>query len=142
METGKGLFTLEIDSTAKNHLKHAAKWARFLAIVGFGFLVCLVILCIIVTIETNERKARYGYDGWSDGDMIGSIIASLVFLILYFFPCLFILKFANKMKAAIDTDNVDLLNDSFKNLKVTFRYVGVVTIIFLVLFILGMLSSL
>jgi len=33
------------------------------------------------------------------------------------------------------------LNESFKNLKVTFRYMGILTIIFMALFLLGLLAG-
>ncbi len=39
---------LEIDTQAKAFLNETAKWAKFLAIVGFvlvGFFYCLVLLC-------------------------------------------------------------------------------------------------
>ena len=35
MENEKSLFDLNIDMMGKAHLKEAAKWARFFAILGF-----------------------------------------------------------------------------------------------------------
>jgi hypothetical protein len=57
------------------------------------------------------------------------------------FPCLFTLRFANKMRIAIDANDMHHLNESFRNLKITFRYLVIVTIIFLALVIIGLLSE-
>src|SRR4030095_2241889 len=41
-----GLFGLSIDTTGREHLKEAARWARFLAIVGFVFIALVAIFLI------------------------------------------------------------------------------------------------
>ena len=61
--------------------------------------------------------------------------------LLYFFPCLFLLQFANKMKIALTEGDDLMLSESFRSLKKTFRYMGVLTIIFLALFLIGMLAG-
>jgi hypothetical protein len=61
---------------------------------------------------------------------------------LYFFPCYFLLRFSAKMNSALASDDAATLNESLRNLKVTFRYMGILTIIFLALFALGMLANL
>lgn len=143
MESTKSLFTLEVDAEAKSHLKDAAKWAKFLAIVGFIALGLILIITCIVSIRThNSMVELYGEGSAGRGEMIGSIVAASFFVVIYFFPCFFSLRFANKMQAAINADDAASLNDAFKNLKITFRYVGIITIIFLALFVIGLLTEL
>ena len=144
MENERSLFSLEVDSIAKNHLADTAKWARFLAIVGFASLGILLIFSIVAIIGVMNKTTHdpFGEPVDSTSEITGTIIGSLMIVALYFFPCFFLMKFANKMKRAIETDDGASLNEALKNLKVTFRYAGILTIIFIVLFLLGMLAGL
>jgi len=143
VENSKSLFTLEVDAIAKNHLKDAAKWAKFLSVVGIISLGLILIITCIVSINTHNKMIELYDEGSAGrGEMIGSIVAASFFVVIYFFPCFFLLRFANKMQAAINADDAASLNDAFKNLKVTFRYVGIITINFLALFVIGLLTEL
>ena len=137
----KPLFGLSIDPAIKSHLSETARWGKFLAIVGFVCCALVVILGIFfVSIFGAER--RYGsFDAPSMGTAFGPAIMVMYILlaVLYFFPCLFLLRFSNKMKTALATDNQVDLTNSFQNLKVLFRYVGVLTIIVLSLYLLALL---
>jgi hypothetical protein len=46
-----------------------------------------------------------------------------------FFPLLYMLRFANQMRTALDGNDQEKLNESFQNLKRYFRYFGIITII-------------
>ncbi len=63
----------------------------------------------------------------------------IVIALLYFFPLLFTLRFANKMRTALSTNDQQALNTSFQNLKICFRYIGILTIIGLVFFGIAMI---
>jgi len=143
MENERSLFNLEIDAIGKSHLTDTAKWARFLAIAGLVSLVLILIGSLIITIN-NYNKSTDPFSPQVDrtADITGSIIAAILIVVLYFFPFYFLLKFANKMKAALAADDALSLNESFRNLKASFRYVGVLTIIFMALFIIGVLANL
>ena len=141
MENEKSIFNLELDAIAKNHLTDTAKWARFLAIIGFIGLVLILVASIIVS-ASSATQDPFGDPVDRTADIAGSIIGALIVVALYFFPCYFLLKFSSKMKIAIASDDVVSLNEALKNLKVTFRYVGVLTIIFLALFLIGVLAGL
>jgi amino acid transporter len=143
MENEKNLFDLQLDAIAKNHLKETAKWARFLAIAGLVGLGILVIAGIIAAVVASNRADRYYDDPVSaKAELAGTIIGMLMIVALYFFPCYFLLRFSGKMNAALASDDTATLNESLRNLKITFRYVGILTIIFLALFALGMLANL
>ncbi len=144
MENEKSLFDLQLDMLGRNHLKEAAKWARFLAIIGFIGLGLIFIISLIVSVNSNNKPSYddYGHPVATGAEVVGSILGALMIVGLYFFPCYFLLKFSNKMSTALESDNIASLNESFKNLKVTFRYLGIVTIIFLLLVALGFLTEL
>jgi flagellar biosynthesis protein FlhB len=73
---------------------------------------------------------------------IGMVIFYIVFAVIAFFPYYFLLRFANKMKAALISNDQDALNGSFQNLKILYRYMGILMIISLVLIVFGILSML
>jgi hypothetical protein len=81
------------------------------------------------------------------GGVLGAMGASmavmyLLFAAIGFFPLLFTYRFANQMRGALNSNDQALLNTSFQNLKICYRYIGIVAIIVLVLFILSLVFGL
>lgn len=143
------LFGLNIDAVTKSHLSVAATWAKFLAIMGF--IVCILVVLagfFASTILANMPTTR-GFEGFGNNREINTsgfaAVAAVVYIIialLYFFPCLFLFNFASKMKTALLTNDQNTLNTSFQNLKKTFRYLGVLTIIILCFWVISLLIGL
>jgi Family of unknown function (DUF5362) len=140
------LFELGVSSDAKSHLGEAAKWARFLAICGMISIVLLVIFGIIASLAvakvSSEYDDVYRQSGMSSQGLgAGMMIFYVLFGLLYFFPCLFTLQFANKMKLALTSGDDLMLAESFRSLKKTFRYLGILTIIGLAFFIMALVTG-
>ena len=136
---------LGIDQDSKTHLMEAARWARFLAIVGFVVCGLVAILGIFIGSVMDQLMSRFGENEFGGANMRGlGGVFSVIYIgiaILYFFPCLFLFRFANVVKAAFATYQQDTLNKSFQNLKIMFRFVGILTIIVLCLYVLGLLMK-
>ena len=132
------LFGFGIDQSSRAHLSEAAKWAKFLAIVGFVMCGLIIVLSFFIGTLFSTSMSRYG-DGaaFSSGFGIIMTIVYLSFGVLYFFPCLFLFRFANNMIVALNSNEQITLNRSFQNLKIMFRYVGILTIIVLALYIIA-----
>ena len=131
------LFGFGIDQSSRAHLAEAAKWAKFLAIVGFVMCGLIIVLSFFIGALFSTSMSRYG-DSAAFGNGFG-IIMTIVYLsfgVLYFFPCLFLFRFANNMIVALNSNEQITLNRSFQNLKIMFRYVGILTIIVLALYII------
>lgn len=142
MEQESNLFQLSLDATGKSHMMETAKWARFLAIAGFIALGLIVIAIIIAAISgPSENSGTLTDEDNSPAYIVGTIIGGLLVVLFYFFPCYFLLRFADKMKLSLLTDDMVAMNEAFKNLKITFRYVGIMTIIFVTLFLIGLLAG-
>lgn len=143
MEENLSLFSLSIDPATKSHLSEAAKWARFLAIVGFVFLFCIVAIGLYSAFTINRYEGMFnnypGRRGLAESFGVGMMVAYLIMAIIAFFPLFFMLRFANQMREALASNNQEKLTASFQNLKIYFRYLGIITIIFLVLTLLSML---
>ena len=58
--TSENLFELQIDAQSNNHLSQAAKWAKFLAIIGFVFCGLLIIWGIYMEIVLNSLSRLGG----------------------------------------------------------------------------------
>jgi ATP/ADP translocase len=142
------LFGLSIDPMTKNHLGDAARWAKFLAIIGF--IVCgLIVIIGIFAGSILENFSSNRYEGFNSNAQVNTkgfgVMAAVLYILialLYFFPCLFLFNFASKMKTALLSNDQDTLNSSFQNLKKTFRYVGVLTIIVLSFYLIAMVIGL
>ncbi|MEP6684289.1 MAG: DUF5362 family protein [Parafilimonas sp.] len=126
-------FALQIDNSNIPYLNEAAKWGKFLAIIGFIFCA-LLILCGLFAgtflaasfTQVDSELASLGSLG--TGIFTGWLI---LFALLYFFPSFYLFNFALKMQAAIRNNDQINLNASFKNLKSCFKFWGVLFIIIL-----------
>jgi len=142
-ENQQSIFGLSIDDSNRAHLSEAAKWGRFLAIVGFVVCVLIVLggLYFAFTISSMESKFAdfpgYRSSAYSSGLGVGMAVVYILIAIVYFFPCLFLFRFSNSMKIALAGNDQGQLTESFKNLKVMFRYVGIITIILLSIYLLA-----
>jgi hypothetical protein len=130
------LFSLSIDPVTKAHLSEAARWARFLAIVGMIGLALMIVFGIfgsaMMFSAAGSLDGNYGASGmaaYGSGFFATYII---IVAVLYFFPLLFTLRFANKMRTALSANDQQALNSAFQNLKICYRYIGILTIIGLV----------
>ena len=142
------LFGLSIDPTSKVHLAEAARWAKFLSIVGFIIIGLVILMGVffgsLFGSAVRASEGMYGDSSMSAGmgalGVLGAVIY-ILFALIYFFPCLFLYRFATKMKSALLTNEQDTLNVSFQNLKAMFRFIGILTVIVLVIWVLGILAS-
>lgn len=136
------LFGLSIDPVSKSHLAETAKWAKFLAIAGFIMCGLLVLLGIFFGSFFSTFNRTYStYESNIDVAAVTRVTAAVLYTliaVLYFFPCLFLYRFAVKMKVALQSDDQVTLNTSFQNLKKMFRFVGIMTIIALSFYVIAL----
>jgi len=136
-------FLLQVDNGNIPYLKEAAKWAKFLAIVGFA--VCAVLLLLVIffsslfTSSLSEISSEAGNS--SNLQNIILIIYVVVIAILYFFPLFYLYNFSTKMQTAISHNDQISLNASFRNLKSCLKYMGVLTIVVLCVYVLAMIFA-
>ena len=132
-------FELGFSSTIQNYLKEAAKWANFLAILGFVGIGLMVLLGVFVSFVFG---AMDGFGGGSNpysglgisGGMLG--LFYIVIALFYFFPVLYMYKFSRKMKSALYSNDTGELTESFKNLKSLFKFMGILAIVIISLYVL------
>lgn len=142
-DQNQSLFGLNVDQTISAHLSEAARWGRFLAIVGFIFCGLIIVIGLFAISMVSKLESDFGgrNTGYGNGVGVGMFILYVIIAIVYFFPCLFLLRFSNGMKRALVSNDQVQLTESFKNLKVTFRYLGILTIVFLCFYVLALLAG-
>lgn len=69
----------------------------------------------------------------------GTLVIFVLFAMLYFYPCLFLYRFARETNVALKENDQEALSDGFANLKSTFRYVGVLTLAILCFYLLAII---
>jgi len=139
--TNSGLFELQIDHQSSAYLNETAKWTKFLSIVGFVFCGIILLVAIFMGSLIGSAFSRYGATGASGFGGIFSFVY-IVIALLYFFPCLYLFNFSNKMKTALRNNDQEQLNTSFKNLKSCFKFLGIFTIIILGFYLLVLIIGL
>lgn len=121
-------------------LSEIARWANFLAIIGFIMIGIIVIVAIFAGSVISTMASQY--PGSSAFGAIGGGFITVLYLIIagiYVFPVLYLYRFATKMKLALRTDNQESLSSSFENLKSHYKFIGILMIITLALYALGIL---
>lgn len=124
---------LYLEDQAVDSLVSASKWAKFLAIVGFIFLGLMVLMgfsmgAFMALFTTEEMSIPFS------PALFGFIY--LFFAIIYFFPLLYLYQFASRaQKSARDMDSMEL-SGSLMKLNAHFRYVSILVIILLCLYVL------
>jgi hypothetical protein len=139
METNQNLLNsdLQIDAIAHAHLAETAKWATFLAILGFIGSGILAIIAVFAGTAMSTLSSN-PYGGGSALMGAGFVTALyLVIAVVYFFLSVLLFRFATKMKTALYRTDQDALNNSFLNLKNLYKMMGILAIIYLAMMVLG-----
>lgn len=127
---------LVLETQAEVYVKETAKWAKFLAIVGFVFMGILVLIAIITVVFSAA---------FSDQMPFPMSILGLVYILLagvYSIPIYYLLQFANKAKSALLQRDTQTLSESFKNLKSHYKFIAIFTIVMLALYPIGIIVAL
>jgi hypothetical protein len=142
------LFELQVDHQATAYLGDTARWAKFLAIIGFIACGLIVLMAIFAGSFIAGSFGRLGGESGISGAgglaAAGGAFFTILYLaiaVLYFFPCLYLFNFAKKMQIALRSNDQEQLNHSFRNLKALYRFLGILAIIGLGFWALGIIFA-
>jgi len=134
---------METESTSTKSLKltdnslifmtEIVKWAKFLAICSFVGLGMMGLAGVAMIILQFERQANG----------LSTVIMGLFYIlmaVIYFFPAVYLYRFATASADAIEKLNEDTLEEGLENLKSLFRFTGILTIITLSLYAVGIIA--
>ena len=138
--TPSNLFDLQIDQQAISYLGEAARWARFLSILGF--VMCGILA--LVGLFMGPFVSRMFASNMGTGSILGGPFIAVIYLLialLYFLPCLYLFHFGSKTRSAIQNNDQEMLSASFKNLKSCFKFFGILAIIVLGFYAIALIAG-
>ena len=135
--------TLEVSEDTKSELLVAAKWARFIATIGFlflGFFILVFLMAGGMILSLGMQDA--GLTAMNGG--VAFLILA-VFSVLIFLPNYYLYKFSSRSITGINALSTLDLTDGLKNLKSVFKFYGIMFAlqigIMVALFLIGFISS-
>jgi len=146
MKTSENLLSndLQVDELVQKHLSETAKWARFLAIVGYVFSSLCGLAGIFGLFSSGTRETRRSYfetTARQDLSPVYSAILLIVMAVVWFLTSFYTFRFADKMKTAFISSDQFSFVDSFANLSRNYRLLGIVTIVYLALVALALVAG-
>jgi hypothetical protein len=141
MEQSSNLFELQLDQPSINYLNEAARWSRFLSIIGFIYCGLMVLVGLFFG-SVMGRIIPAGVD--SGMSVIGSGFIGVFIVIMsliMFFPALYLWNFSSKIRRALNNNDQPLLTEALKNLKSFFKFYGILLIVVLSLYALAVIFA-
>lgn len=123
----------------KRHLIAISKWSKFLSILGFIGLGLMVLGAIAILVVGVSFGSLIG--GGASGALGASMIALLylVMAVIYFFPCYYLFKSSTGIQNGIYSNNQESFNSGFENLKSHYKFIGIMMIVILSMYVLIMI---
>jgi len=130
-------FELQFTLPAQAFLRETAKWASFLSILGFIFIGLMVVFGLVMFAAGGAMGSLGGGAGMFGalgGATIGGVY--IVIALFYFFPVLYLFRFASSTKQALNTNNTERLTAAMENLKSHYKFLGILAIIMIAIYAL------
>jgi len=137
-QTDGSIFEISINEESQYHLRDIAKWAKFLAITGLIMGGLIALLGIFVMVAGPALSSLMGDMGAAMGAL--GIVYVLVGL-LYIYPCVKQLKFANQIVLVFGTQDIVTVSAALQNLKPVFRFWGILIVIIIGLYALILIGA-
>lgn len=131
-----------ITELALTKLDSIRKWAMFFAVLGFISVGLMLIIGIGIAIIPTHLFAQFQpnspYQQMSQTALQGIKLSQMAFLtffsLLYFFPILYMYRFAIRTKRAILSNSDCIFEEALKALNTHFQIIGIITIVILSLY--------
>jgi len=119
---------LTLSSQARGFLMEAAKWARILAILGFVMVGIMVVFSVFAgTMFSSFSNVTDSPIPAFPGAMFSLLY--IAFAALYFFPILYLYRFAKGTREALKREDEPSLIYAFQNLKSHYKFIGILAVI-------------
>lgn len=125
---------LTIDVGLMNALYETAKWGKVLAMIGFSFVGLTLLLAFFMQ---RYLHTLYAEAGFNTGLSIFATGFYAAFAFIYFFPSLYLLNFSKNMKEGLRAKDQELVNTAFRNLRILFKFMGILLLITLLFYSLA-----
>ena len=112
------------------YLKETAQWGKFLAIMGYVLMGILVLVALAMMVGMSAFSKATGHG-------IFSVLLGMIYILLagvYFVPITYLYRFSVQIKQAVENNNEEEYTTAFQNLKSLFKFLGIFTIVMLVMY--------
>ncbi len=123
---------LNVEPLAQSYLKETAKWSKFLAIVGFVLTGLMAIAGVFAGTMMTAFSALSPELGIFPAG--GFTLIYLVIAAFYFFPCLYLFQMSQKLVLAIESQDSEQLTWALEKQKSLFKFVGICTLVMVILY--------
>jgi hypothetical protein len=135
-EEEDGPIRLIITEDIRSYIYQAAKWAKFLSIVGFIVTGLMVMIALSVQSVMQSLSEIPAYSGLA---ALGSGVITFFYLLLallYCYPSYLMYKFSSSAKLAVLYGNQESLSEAMIKMKSIFKFFGIITVIFISMYVL------
>ena len=115
---------LSITPEIRQYWREIANWALFFAVLLF---IAYALVALVGLLAATQGGA---------GGVFGGVFIIGIYTAMIFMPAWYYYKFSSQSKQAMNTDDTTLLDEAFANLHRYYRYVGILTIIVVSLYLL------
>lgn len=147
MEESKNLSSIEtpveipqLTSESVSYILQAAKWGKFLAILGFIVSGLLILGGIAMSFVLNKVA---GPDELIPiNTPFPPVIFSIIYIvvaIIYLIPVIFLNTFSNNALKAVNLVSTEKMTTSLRNLKNLFVFIGISTVVLLTIYTLTLI---
>lgn len=139
MENTSEIKRIDLDEETLRDLDRTRKWSMFLAILGFIAIGLLLIIGLVAGIFLSAFKTESVPLGAGESVIVFAIL--VVFALIYFFPVFYLYRFSKHAGHAVKEVDNDHMKKAFKFLRNYYVYIGILTIIVLVTYIIIIIAS-
>jgi len=128
--------SIVINDEIRGYLLETARWARFLAILGFIGLGLMVIVIIVMVL------AGASFNRVANGSGLIITVFYILLAVLYYFPISYLYQFSDGIKKGVNSNDQELFTSGLKNLKSLYKFQGILTIVVISIYLLIFLFAL
>ena len=132
---------LGIENEIPGYLIDTSKWAKFIAISFYVITgVCVLLFASFGNEIMNNFRVFRSYDSEASQMLVFAIITLVFVVAIVIVTYYFLLNFANKIRAGIESENIDMVNGGLKSLKTHFIIIGILSMLALIMSLYGMIG--
>ena len=122
--------SFSITNDMKSYLLEAARWGKFLAILGYIGIGLILIIAVVIMSVGSFAPLMPG---------VGAGVIAMFYIViavLYFFPVYYLHQFSLKMKNGLTSQDGSTVATGFESLKSLFKFMGICAIVILSIYAL------
>lgn len=133
------IFEKPLSDAAWTELRETARWTKILAIVGWTALAVMGLVFVMFLLSGSLAGLLSGAD--ISTQILSGFLASAIVLGTYWYPTLMLHRFSRRMKMAVEKVDAALLLSALRDLKRFFKFVALIVLIFIFLYLLVVLLN-